>query len=156
MSVFREIVQEEVTVVIGILYDLSVECDLLHQRGCLKRSYLISPRKTGEISWHHHWFSGKRCLWNEWKNLILRTCHYQDLYSIIALRKNWSYHEGNMLQPAVNQKHFPDQICVGSDKSLLTSTEFLDSFFRCHFTGKPVCSPTLLHLSLNNFVTDCK
>ena len=117
MSVFRKIVQEEVTVVIGILYDLSVECDLLHQRGCLKRSYLISPRKTGEISWHHHWFSGKRCLWNEWKNLILRTCHYQDLYSIIALRKNWSYHEGIMLQPAVNQKHFPDHICVGSDKS---------------------------------------
>ena len=29
MSVFRKIVQEEVTVVIGILYDLSVECDLL-------------------------------------------------------------------------------------------------------------------------------
>ena len=22
-----------------------------------------------------------------------------------------------MLQPAVNQKHFPDHICVGSDKS---------------------------------------
>ena len=29
MSVFRKIVQEEVTVVTGILYDLSVEHDLL-------------------------------------------------------------------------------------------------------------------------------
>ena len=29
ISVFREIVQKEITVVIGILYDLSVECDLL-------------------------------------------------------------------------------------------------------------------------------
>ena len=48
---------------------------------------------------------------------MLITCHYQDLYSIIALKKNWSYHEGNLLQPAVNQKHFPDKICEGSDKS---------------------------------------
>ena len=29
------------------------------------------------------------------------------------------------------------------------------SFSRRHFTGKPVCSPKLLHLSLNNFVADC-
>ena len=33
--------------------------------------------------------------------------------------------------------------------------EFLHSFSRRHFTGKPVCSPKLLHLSLNNFVADC-
>ena len=46
LSVFRKIVQEEVTVVISILYDFSMECDLLHQRGYPKRSYLISPRKT--------------------------------------------------------------------------------------------------------------
>ena len=120
LSVFREIVQEEVTVVISILYDFSMECDLLHQRGYPKRSYLISPRKTGEISGHYHWFSGKRCLWNEQKNVILRTCHYQDnMYSIIALIKNWPCHKGNLLQPAMNQKPFPDQICVGSDKLLV-------------------------------------
>ena len=42
ISVFREIVQEEVTrsVVIGILYDLSVEWDLLNQRGYPKRGNL--------------------------------------------------------------------------------------------------------------------
>ena len=121
LLVFREIVQEEVTVVIGILYDLSVECDMLHQRGYSKRSYLpvISPQKTGEISGHYHWFSGKRCLWNEQKNVILRTCHYQDMYRIIALIKNWSCHKGNLLQPTMNQKPFPDQICVGSDKLLV-------------------------------------
>ena len=120
LSVFREIVQEEVTVVISILYDFSMECDLLHQRGYPKRSYLISPRKTGEISGHYHWFSGKRCLWNEQKNVILRTCHYQDnMHSIIALIKNWSCHRENLLQPAMNQKPFPDQICVGSDKLLV-------------------------------------
>ena len=26
---------------------------------------------------------------------------------------------GNLLQPAMNQKPFPDQICVGSDKLLV-------------------------------------
>ena len=46
ISVFREIVQEEVTVVIGILYDLSVECDLLHQRGYPKRSYLAQGKQV--------------------------------------------------------------------------------------------------------------
>ena len=100
-------------------FEFSMECDLLHQRGYSKRSYLISLQKTGEISGHYHWFSGKRCLWNEQKNVILRTCHYQDMYRIIALIKNWSCHKGNLLQPTMNQKPFPDQICVGSDKLLV-------------------------------------
>lgn len=55
----------------------------------------------------------------EQKNVILRTCHYQDMYHIIALIKNLSCHKGNLLQPTMNQKPFPDQICVGSDKLLV-------------------------------------
>ena len=85
----------------------------------LKKVTKISLQKTGEISGHYHWFSGKRCLCNEQKNVILRTCHYQVMYGIIALIKNWSCHKGNLLQPTMNQKPFPDQICMGSDKLLV-------------------------------------
>ena len=48
ISVFREIVQEEVTrsVVIGILYDLSVEWDLLNQRGYPKRGNLARGKQV--------------------------------------------------------------------------------------------------------------
>ena len=35
----------------------------------------------------NHWFSTKWCQWNERINSILITCHYQVLYSIIALSK---------------------------------------------------------------------
>ena len=48
ISVFREIVQEEVTrsVAIGILYDLSVEWDLLNQRGYPKRGILARGKQV--------------------------------------------------------------------------------------------------------------
>ena len=48
ITVFREIVQEEVTrsVVIGILYDLSVEWDLLNQRGYPKRGNLAQGKRV--------------------------------------------------------------------------------------------------------------
>ena len=48
ISVFREIVQEEVTrsVAIGILYDLSVEWDLLNQRGYPKRGNLARGKQV--------------------------------------------------------------------------------------------------------------
>ena len=48
ISVFREIVREEVTrsVVIGILHDLSVAGDLLHQRGYPKRGNLARGKQV--------------------------------------------------------------------------------------------------------------
>ena len=46
----------------------------------------------------------------------------------------------------MNQKHFPDQICVGSDKLSVWNLS----------TPSPDNISPFLHLSLNNFVTDCK
>ena len=66
ISVFREIVQEEVTrsVAIGILYDLSVEWDLLNQRGYPKRGNLARGKQViPGISRDDHWFSTKWCQW---------------------------------------------------------------------------------------------
>ena len=79
ISVFRETGQEEVTVVIGILYDLTKKCDLLHQKGYLKRGNLAHGK---QVTFHETTigFPQNGCQWNEQKNSILITCHYQDLY----------------------------------------------------------------------------
>ena len=42
----QEDLQEEVTVVIGILYDLTMKSDLLHQKGYLKRGNLAQGKQV--------------------------------------------------------------------------------------------------------------
>ena len=72
-------------------------------------------------------FPAKWHLRNKHRNSILMTRHYPEQGSASV----WSCHKGDSLQ--TNQKHYPD---LGSDASSEWS-EFLQSFLRHHFEGKP-------------------
>ena len=79
--------------------------------------------ETDHTSWHHHWFPLKWCLRNNHRNSILMTCHYPDLDSASDSMKQF-----------FNQS----EALPGSGCWCIVSVEFLLSFLRHHFVGKPM------------------
>ena len=79
--------------------------------------------ETDHTSGHHHWFPLKWCLRNNHRNSILMTCHYPDLSSA----SDW-------MKQFFNQS----EALPRSGWWCIVSVEFLLSFLRHHFVGKPM------------------
>ena len=86
-------------------------------------SVYVIAWETDHTSWHHHWFPLKWCLRNNHRNSILMTCHYPDLDSA----SDW-------MKQFFNQS----EALPGSGWWCIVSVEFLLSFLRHHFVGKPM------------------
>ena len=83
------------------------------------------PEKTADILRCQHWFlSSQWRLRDECKNSILRTRRYLDLSGASDWLRQIS--------------HVAQQIRSTPKIWVVTSMEFLCSFLRCHFVGKPV------------------
>ena len=87
--------------------------------------YLHSPSEQQTFCDTNGGFPAKWPLRNERRNSMPITHHYPDLGSA----SDW------MKQISTNQKHYPD---LGSGPSLVWN--FLRSFLRRHFPGKPVAA----------------
>ena len=80
------------------------------------------------ISWHHHGFPAKWRLSSDCSNSILMARHYPDLESASA----WSSGEKIGFNQSVALPRY--------GWCHVISMEFLRSFLRCHFAGKPVAA----------------
>ena len=82
-------------------------------------------KKTADILQYQHWIlSSQWCLRDECKNSILMTRHYLDLSGA----SDWLRQISHMARPIRSTPKI----------SVVTSMEFLCSFLRCQFVGKPV------------------
>ena len=90
-----------------------------------RRQVKKSLKKTADILQYEHWFlSSQWRLRDECKNSILMTRHYLDLSGASDWLRQISY----MARPIRSTPKI----------SVVTSMEFLCSFLRCQFVGKPV------------------